>query len=118
MSTATAITIKSDKKRNRMGIPSPNENAHLPGPLGELQISKSLHAGRVRCSGSFGWDVPRRSDDTLMVVRLTTMLKHEGPEPLEVPEPDRRGCLPQPAQRGLLAVPLLPLGQVREQPEQ
>lgn len=29
---------------------TPNDPAHLPGPLGELRISKSERAGRVRCS--------------------------------------------------------------------
>ena len=43
-------TLTTDTN-TRWRIPKrPNEPAHLPGPLGELHISKSLHAGRVRCS--------------------------------------------------------------------
>ena len=39
----------------RLGTDSIVEHpAHLPGPLGELHISESLHARRVFCSGWLG----------------------------------------------------------------
>jgi hypothetical protein len=32
----------------------PNDNAHLPGPLGEQHVMERLHAAPVRCSDWFG----------------------------------------------------------------
>ncbi|MBK7601444.1 MAG: hypothetical protein IPJ07_24145 [Acidobacteria bacterium] len=37
---------------------TPNDQAHLPGGLGELHLWNGLHARRVRCSDWFGRTAP------------------------------------------------------------
>jgi hypothetical protein len=45
---------RGERVRGGRHCAAPNDQAHLPGPLRWLHVTKSLHAGRVRCSDWFG----------------------------------------------------------------
>src|SRR5437763_4785213 len=53
---ATRFSVPG-RLRNHHVLP-PNDQAHLPGPLGELWVTESLHAAPVRCSDWFGGREP------------------------------------------------------------